>query len=223
MPSPSTSPVTLPNRVSTPTFPVGIEVVLEKSRINSRIATMMRRKRFLKPEKFGMARSEPPKSKSPRPVVVMRFSPSQDWVELSAFRLQQSSYVAARSATWAEPEGLVTNNCRLFHRKSTPMQHHPYILCGLFLTLLASRLTIRRIHCFGRKAKQTQPLRSLGEARCNTCRAGRCSASIRNVPRADTDCERIFPVPMRGWNSVPVTAVPSKQNGREFDRAFACG
>jgi hypothetical protein len=30
MPSPSTSPVTLPNRVSTPTFPVGIDVVLEK-------------------------------------------------------------------------------------------------------------------------------------------------------------------------------------------------
>src|SRR5260370_33750781 len=73
MPSPSTSPVTLPNRVSTPTFPVGIDVVLEKSRINSRIATTMRRKRFLNPEKFGMARSEPPKSKSPRPVVVMLF------------------------------------------------------------------------------------------------------------------------------------------------------
>jgi hypothetical protein len=41
---------------------VGIEVVLEKSRINSRIAATMRRKRFLKPEKFGMVRSEPPKS-----------------------------------------------------------------------------------------------------------------------------------------------------------------
>src|SRR5712671_7705803 len=33
------------------------------------------------------------------------------WVELSAFRLQQSSYVAARSATWVEQEVLVTNNC----------------------------------------------------------------------------------------------------------------
>jgi hypothetical protein len=101
------------------------------------------------------------------------------------------------------------------------MQHDPYILCGLFLTLLASRLTIRRIHCFGRKAKKTQPLRSLGEARCNTCRAGRCSASIRNVPRADTGCERIFPVPMRGWNSVPVAEVPCKQYRRQLDRDFA--
>jgi hypothetical protein len=48
-------------------------VVLEKSRINSRITTTMRRKRFLNPEKFGMARSEPPKSKSPRPEVLMLF------------------------------------------------------------------------------------------------------------------------------------------------------
>ena len=47
----------------------------------------------------------------------------------------------------------VTNNCRRFHRKSTPLEPDPYILCGLFLTLLASRFTIRRIYCFGRTAK----------------------------------------------------------------------
>jgi hypothetical protein len=47
-----------------------MDVVLEKSRISNTIAATMRKKRFLKLAKFGMARSEPPKSKSLRPVVV---------------------------------------------------------------------------------------------------------------------------------------------------------
>src|SRR5260370_21201689 len=47
----------------------------------------------------------------------------------------------------------VRNNCGRFHRKSTPLEPDPYILYGLFLTLLASRFTIRRIYCFGRAAK----------------------------------------------------------------------
>jgi hypothetical protein len=38
----------------------------------------------------------------------------------------------------------VTNNCRRFHRKSTSLEPDPYILYGLFLTLLASRFTIRQ-------------------------------------------------------------------------------
>jgi hypothetical protein len=42
------------------------------------------------------------------------------------------------------------NNCRSFHRKSTPGQPYPYILCGLFLTLPTSRSTIRRVYCFAR-------------------------------------------------------------------------
>jgi len=65
--------VTLPKRVNTPTLPVGMEVVLANSKINTRIAPRIGRKRFLRFPKFGIARSEPPKSKSPRPVVVMKF------------------------------------------------------------------------------------------------------------------------------------------------------
>src|SRR5260370_19882787 len=71
MPSPRTSPVTRPNRVSTPTFPVGMEVVLENSRISSKTAPTSRRNRFLRLPRPDTAFSEPPKSKPPRPVVVI--------------------------------------------------------------------------------------------------------------------------------------------------------
>jgi hypothetical protein len=56
----------------------------------------------------------------------------------------------------------VTNSCRRFHRKSTPLEPDPYILYGLFLTLLASRFTIRRIHCFGRTAKANSRVAAIG-------------------------------------------------------------
>jgi hypothetical protein len=96
---------------------VGIEVVLEKEQDQQQNCDNDAQKTISETGKIGMARSEPHKSKSPRPLAVMLFLRPK--------------------------EGLVTNNCRMFHRKSTPMQHDPYILCGLFLTLLASRFTIR--------------------------------------------------------------------------------
>src|SRR5260221_3263320 len=71
MPSPSTLPVTLPKSVSTPTFPVGTEVTLEKNRIRRRIAPRITRKRFRSAPKLGRAFRPPPTSKVPRPEVVM--------------------------------------------------------------------------------------------------------------------------------------------------------
>src|SRR6266478_9406981 len=73
MPSLSVSPVTLPKRVSTPTCPVGTEVMLENSRINSSPATMIDKNRPFRLLKPGILLREPSKSKPPRPVVVMNF------------------------------------------------------------------------------------------------------------------------------------------------------
>src|SRR2546426_2773455 len=60
IPSGSVSPVTRPNSVSTPTFPVGIEVVLASTRIitSTRIASC--NILFPAPRKFGIAGNPPP-------------------------------------------------------------------------------------------------------------------------------------------------------------------
>src|ERR1700736_4698108 len=62
MPSASVSPVTLPNNVSTPTFPVGIEVVLHHNSNKITIASAIRRNLEPANRKFGIAGIEPPKS-----------------------------------------------------------------------------------------------------------------------------------------------------------------
>jgi hypothetical protein len=69
----------------------------------------------------------------------------------------------------------VTNNCRRFHRKSTPLEPDPYILYGLFLTLLASRFTIR----------QYLLLRSHGEGKFERCGYwGKHDAILAGLDRA---------------------------------------
>jgi len=114
-------------------------------------------------------------------------------------------------------------NCWMFHRKSTPAQPYPYILCALFLTLLTSRFTIRVSTASGARRTRVRALRPLGEARCNICRGGRCSASIKNVPRGGTGCGRISPAPMRAWSFVLAVATPCRRYRRQSDRAFAWG
>jgi hypothetical protein len=54
------------------------------------------------------------------------------------------------------------NNGRSFHRKSTPRQPYPYILCGLFLTPLTSRMTIRRVYCFDRATNKSSRAATTG-------------------------------------------------------------
>src|ERR1051326_735067 len=99
MPSPSTSPVTLPKSVKTPTWPVGIEVVLANSTINSTIAPPTLNARALNPAKFGIAFSEPPTSKPPRPVVVIfRLRPRLGRTE-PLLSTSGRSYHALRSLT----------------------------------------------------------------------------------------------------------------------------
>jgi hypothetical protein len=60
-------------------------------------------------------------------------------------------------------------------------------------------------------------------ARCNICRGGPCSASIKNVPRGGTGCGRISPAPTRAWSFVPVAEVPCGRYHRRSVRAFGCG
>jgi len=54
------------------------------------------------------------------------------------------------------------SDCSNLHRNSTPAQPLPYILCGLFLTPLTSRLTIRRDCCFGHWACANSPAVATG-------------------------------------------------------------
>src|ERR1700732_1854343 len=66
MPSPSVSPVTRPKSVSTPTFPVGIEVVLHSNRSTTRIERPQRRILAPAPRKLGISGIDPPKFAPPR-------------------------------------------------------------------------------------------------------------------------------------------------------------
>src|ERR1700737_3883029 len=63
IPSPSVSPVTLPNSVRIPTLPVGIETTLQKNRITTRIKPVSRKIFDPNPPKFGIAGRLLPKSK----------------------------------------------------------------------------------------------------------------------------------------------------------------
>src|ERR1700738_5531856 len=65
MPSGSVSPVTRPKRVSTPTLPVGIEVVLQSNSNKTKIASPRRTIRDPASRKFGIDGIEPPKSIPP--------------------------------------------------------------------------------------------------------------------------------------------------------------
>src|SRR5258708_28693858 len=64
MPSGSTSPVTRPNSVSTPTCPVGIDVVEAINRMNTTTTPTMVKNRDFKPLKFGIPGFPPPKLNS---------------------------------------------------------------------------------------------------------------------------------------------------------------
>src|SRR3979490_3376029 len=75
MPSGSVSPVTRPKRVSTPTLPVGIEVVLQTNSNKTKIASPRRRIRDPASRKFGIDGIEPPKS-IPPPRVTFAMTPS---------------------------------------------------------------------------------------------------------------------------------------------------
>src|SRR5256885_13782357 len=66
MPSGKVSPVTRPNSVSTPTWPVGTDVVLHSSSNNTNTATAMRKIREPASLKFGIEGIEPPRSIVPR-------------------------------------------------------------------------------------------------------------------------------------------------------------
>src|SRR5437588_8029941 len=68
MPSGSVSPVTLPKSVNTPTFPVGMDVVLAINKIKIAMTAAIRKIREPNPLKLGMAGNEDPKSISPRVV-----------------------------------------------------------------------------------------------------------------------------------------------------------
>src|SRR5215467_8401081 len=73
MPSPITSPVTLPNKVRTPTLPVGIEVTLASSRIRSSATPRIFSSRLRNPAKPGMP-LKPPLMSTVRPVLVIGVS-----------------------------------------------------------------------------------------------------------------------------------------------------
>src|SRR5690242_4138286 len=66
MPSGSASPVTLPKRVSTPTWPVGIDVVEASRRIRTTMATPIWTMRFISPPSPGRDGSPPPSSRPVR-------------------------------------------------------------------------------------------------------------------------------------------------------------
>src|ERR1700732_264849 len=76
MPSPRVSPVTLPKSVNTPTFPVGIEVVLHNKKSTTTATNAIRRNLPPAPRKFGIPGTEPPKSILP-PVVFAIAPPSR--------------------------------------------------------------------------------------------------------------------------------------------------
>src|SRR5258707_1576232 len=167
MPSPSTSPVTLPKSVSTPTFPVGTETTLEKKRVRRRIAPRMTRTRFRSQPKLGMAFRSPPTSNVPRPEIVMLSSVSGGLPPEAFCRIALVHHVLRTSAARNFASGgweSVTVHIRVvsttlkpcwpqgaprLHRKSTHLQPVPHILCALFLTPLVSRFTIRHLRCFG--------------------------------------------------------------------------
>src|ERR1700688_3260104 len=65
MPSGSVSPVTRPKSVSTPTLPVGMDVVLHRIKRSTTIASPICRMREPASRIFGNCRTEPPKSLPP--------------------------------------------------------------------------------------------------------------------------------------------------------------
>ena len=108
--------------------------------------------------------------------------------------------------------------------KSTGPQANPYILYAFFLTLLRGRVTIRHLAASGCPAiPQIARVATGGEATCNICRAGRCSASIRLAPHEATGCARTFQGRMPAWNFVLRAAAHCKRCPHRSVRACACG
>src|ERR1700751_2861183 len=86
MPSPRVSPVTRPNSVSTPTLPVGIEVVLQSSSNTSTIAIPQRKIREPARRKFSIP-PEPPRSMVPRVTLTIQTPPQSELLSVAVHYL----------------------------------------------------------------------------------------------------------------------------------------
>jgi len=96
--------------------------------------------------------------------------------------------------------------------KRTPIS---CVVCSWHHRLLASQSGIFAASDAGGRVRLRHQ-RPLGEATCNICRDGLCSALIRSVRREDIGSGRISPVRMPGWSSVRAAGVLCKRCRRQL-------
>src|ERR1051326_1921436 len=117
MPSPRVSPVTRPKRVSTPTLPVGMEVVLHNSNNTITIAIPQRKMREPARRKFGMP-PEPPRSIVPRVTLTIYTPPQSDLLDVAVHYVLRGR--GARDVS--------TRDWRMRQRRSRwPVENYPYM------------------------------------------------------------------------------------------------
>src|SRR5262245_21259490 len=152
MPSPSTSPVTLPNSVRIPTLPVGIEVVLENSRITSSTIAKIFSNRLRKTEK------PPPKSPKSRvrPVFVISVS-ARNGLLTGPLLLHLAPHFRPRGSLHFRMDQSITGGSRAGKRwrKSTGAATGPQHLVWFLLdTIARSRNNPPHLAASGRHAQR---------------------------------------------------------------------
>ena len=105
---------------------------------------------------------------------------------------------------------------------STP-QLDPYILWSFLLDTTRDSRNNPASCCFEPQGdlEKVHP-RPLGEATCNICRAGLCSASIRLAPQEVTGCALIFRVLMQVWSFVLLAETHCRPCRRRLARDSEC-
>ena len=241
MPSPSVSPVTRPNSVSTPTFPVGIEVVLHNSRSTTRITTPHRKILGPAPRKLGISGIDPRELSAISASVATplpRCVPTENEVRraYSHFLLRRehaaifdtcpgvsANYFLEREVRRGPSAGRSPGKNEVFH---TP-QGDPYILWHFLLTPQVARATIRaNVVFFGRKAfagrLPTARIATGGMKICSICPVSPSNASMRNAIYAATGCVPTLPARSSMTAAVPAAVTCCATCRRLSAPASAC-